>query len=766
VRNAIAALSLVFLAAHLPFLPPTLEDIDSINFALAVTEFDVAKHQPHPPGYPVFVALGKAGTSILRLANVPSAAVRGLAIWSALCGAAMVGLLYALFFSLSVAGRGLQTLSLGLQPSTIGWWATAVAVTCPLFWFTALRPLSDTTGLAAAIAAQALIVSAVAGIGTRRALTWGGFIAGLALGIRSQTFLLTLPLLGLALVLPRLGLRARDRIVALAALMVGIVAWGIPLIVASGGLSSYAAALGSQAGEDFSGVVMLWTTPRPRVALDAVVYSFLWPWGHPIAGGIVVVLALIGAVRLLRRMPSALGLLFVAFVPYAVFHLLFHETITVRYALPLVVPIAYLAVCAFDLAGRLPGALAATALIAWSLVLSVPATIAYGSEGSPAFRALQVAAQAEPASGGAPRVVGLHAVARRAIDWLQFLDSRRTGRAAPLMPQRVLNARHGHEWLELLEQWRMDPSSHVTFVADPRRTDLVLFDPIARRPPARFRWRFLEPPFVGGTRPGDTDLYAMSSPGWMLDRGWAVTAEIAGVTARDGLGPHRKPSVAWIRERDAAATLLIGGRHLGVSGDPPVRVSVSLEGGTPLLTIEVGPGFFFRRFSFPAGSIAGEGYRPLGVSSSAVDGSGRIIPVGLEQFDLQGTGTPMMGLDEGWFEPEYNPRTARSWRWMAEKAVLWVRPVGRDVILTLSGESPLTYYDAAPAVAVVIGDREIVRFNPSSDFTQEIVLPADALAAADGRVVITSDKFFVPAERDGSLDRRRLAVKIYSYRVR
>jgi len=744
----------LFLAAHLVFLPPTLEDIDSINFALGVADFDVAKHQPHPPGYPVFIGLSKASTSLLRSAHIANPEARGLAIWSAIAGAVLVFPLCALFQAL-----------VSVRPARTSRWrplcATLVVVMSPLFWFTALRPLSDMTGLAVAVAGQALIVSVLTGLSGPSALMWGGLLSGVAIGIRSQTALLTLPLLVLGLLLPRSGLRPQNRFAAVGAAALGVLVWAVPLIVASGGLSEYARALGSQAGEDFSGVVMLWTTRTKTAALDAAMYSFLWPWGHPVAGAVVIVVGCLGALRLLWTMPRALALLLVGYVPYAVFHLLFQETITVRYALPLVVPIAFLAISGLDWGRGTATILGTTAIIAWSTALWVPATMAYGSQSSPAFRALIEAGRSGNSANQA-RIVGLHAVARRAVDWLQRAGSVNGERFAP---RRVLRAPHGQEWLTLVEQWRAEPSSVAMFVADPRRTDLALIDPTSRRAPLQFRWGFLEPPFVGGTRPGDSDLYAMSPPGWMLDRGWALTAEVAGVTARDGFGPHRKPSVAWIRGREDDAILLVGGRHLGGASDPPVKVSLSLN-GTPLDTLEVKPGFFFRRLSLPRGALPGSGYIPLEVSSSATDGSNRVISVGLEQFDVQGPNVPMLGLEEGWFEPEYNPRTARSWRWTAEKTVLWVRPIGRNVTLTLSGESPLKYYESAPAVAVAVGDREVLRFNPSSDFTQEIVLPADALAGADGRVVITSDKFFVPAQSEGSADQRHLALRMYSYSVK
>ena len=55
-----SGLAILFLVAHLLFLPSTLEDIDSLNFALGIHDFDPTKHQPHPPGYPMFIAAAKA----------------------------------------------------------------------------------------------------------------------------------------------------------------------------------------------------------------------------------------------------------------------------------------------------------------------------------------------------------------------------------------------------------------------------------------------------------------------------------------------------------------------------------------------------------------------------------------------------------------------------------------------------------------------------------------------------------------------------------
>ncbi len=132
------------------------------------------------------------------------------------------------------------------------------------------------------------------------------------------------------------------------ALSVGALAWAIPLVAASGGLDGYLAALGSQAGEDFAGVEMLYSNPSPRLAAFALLRTFLYPWDSVILGGIVVALAAMGSIALVLRDRRGLTAIALVSVPYLAFHLAFQDTTFVRYALPLVPPTVYLAVCGLE----------------------------------------------------------------------------------------------------------------------------------------------------------------------------------------------------------------------------------------------------------------------------------------------------------------------------------------------------------------------------------------------------------------------------------
>jgi hypothetical protein len=140
--------------------------------------------------------------------------------------------------------------------------------------------------------------------------------------------------------------------------------------------------------------------------------------------------------------------------------------------------------------------------------------------------------------------------------------------------------------------------------------------------------------------------------------------------------------------------------------------------------------------------------------------------VAIEQFNLQPADRLQFGFDDGWFEPEYNPQTAQSWRWMSERAVINVQSAGTgNVTLRIRGESPLRYFSAPPRLSVRVGERVLAELSPTSDFSTAVAIPIDALAAAGGRVVLTSDRAFVAGEKEGTADRRRLAVRIYQLTV-
>lgn len=55
----ISFLVLLSFATKFPFRHPWLEDWDSVQFALALTDYSVVNHQPHPPGYPLFILIAR-----------------------------------------------------------------------------------------------------------------------------------------------------------------------------------------------------------------------------------------------------------------------------------------------------------------------------------------------------------------------------------------------------------------------------------------------------------------------------------------------------------------------------------------------------------------------------------------------------------------------------------------------------------------------------------------------------------------------------------
>lgn len=778
-RRALGALALVFALAHIPSLATSsLADIDSVNFALGVRAFDVAQHRPHPPGYPVYIALGKVAKGVVGAVahpfDPPFGLAQGrrsesfleataLASLSLLAGLVAIGFLYRVFVALNPRGDAASLTWTNLDVGAFA--ATAITVSCPLYWYLAVRPISDLPGLAFGLAAQACLLlafrqqapgpdndrrlSPAATAASGRLIVVGALLAAFSIGVRSQTLWFTAPLLVLVL-FDRVGRGVAGALIGGGfAFLLGGLAWGIPLIVASGGWGAYLAALGAQAGEDFGAGAMLYLYFTPRAFATAILRTFVDPWDSKILAVVVLTLAAAGVVQLLWRDRRALVAIGVLSVPYAVFHLAFHDTFFVRYALPIVPAIAFLVVRGATLLSERAVPVVAALLSIAAVAVATPVLASYGNQPSPTVRVVD--AMRASARTAQPGALAMHHVFRRPLE----------AEEVPVRLQPPSPA--GLEWTELGKYWRDGRTEPAWFLADLERTDLALIDPQSLRDATEFRWPLVARPAFGGMRPSGVKWYRMPAPGWFAEEGWSLTPETAGVARSMGKGPDIGPIVAWVRRRPGAARVLVGGRNHADPGGPSVHFVLAID-DVPLLRWDAAPGFFLHVVDIPEGRLAGEGaLARLTIQSSSVSGDTDIRP-SVEQFDLQDPQTLMWGYDSGWHAAEYTPSQGL-WRWTSERAMLRIVGPAEPVRLSFTVDAPTKYFGAPARVRVLAGLREIATVEVAN--TQEVTVdvPADALAASAGVLTVETDKTFVPAERGGPPDLRRLGLRIFAMRV-
>jgi predicted membrane-bound dolichyl-phosphate-mannose-protein mannosyltransferase len=210
--SVLAALTIL---SRLPYRARMLYNWDAVQFALALREYDVVKHQPHPPGYILYVALGRLVDAWL---DNPTAAYVVLAV-------AFSGLTTFVVYFLARTAYDRATALVA---------ATLLAVS-PLFWF------YGSVGLT--YAGEALCASTVAYFAFRAlrgsetdAWLAAGYL-GLAGGVRQSILLLLLPLwLGATVYGVR---RVRTVVLGLGIMAIAVVAWFVPMIWLTGGLERY-----------------------------------------------------------------------------------------------------------------------------------------------------------------------------------------------------------------------------------------------------------------------------------------------------------------------------------------------------------------------------------------------------------------------------------------------------------------------------------------------------------------------------------------------
>jgi len=202
-----------------------IEDPDSLRFALSTVDYNVARLQPHFPGYPVFCWLVKLISTVTGSYAVAFSLVGGAATW---------------IIILSVVHIADTRLS-----APKGALLATLVFLNPLMWLMGNRYMPDLAGLACLLAAFYYLTRG-------RNPVLGGLLSGLLVGIR----LSYLPFI-LVPTACALWYFTRDRVRYLGAGTFGVLVWLIPLVWLTGWEELLVAAQAQSAGHftEFGGSV-------------------------------------------------------------------------------------------------------------------------------------------------------------------------------------------------------------------------------------------------------------------------------------------------------------------------------------------------------------------------------------------------------------------------------------------------------------------------------------------------------------------------------
>jgi hypothetical protein len=293
--------------------PASFWEWDEILFGRALREFDVTKHAPHPPGFPVLVAMAKVANWILHDEFRALVAVNFL--FASLLGAALFYLYREIFNDRRIAAAG--------------------ALLCcflPNMWVYSCAPRSDTPALVLGLIGLTLVLR---GRSSRHALLLGCALMGVSMGVRVTI----LPVMGTVTALVLLGwLRRREwRLVGLCVGLIGlgILIWYIPLRLLHHDWQAYqTAAAGTRNFLLFDdsilskGINGWWSHRAQRFFIDLLGDAWIAWTVYGLSALGILVLAV-------RKRWATLGWLLVAFVPYLLFSFLLNNPMqTVFYAMP------------------------------------------------------------------------------------------------------------------------------------------------------------------------------------------------------------------------------------------------------------------------------------------------------------------------------------------------------------------------------------------------------------------------------------------------
>ena len=194
-----------------------LYDLDSVNFALGMEHFAPRVHQPHPPGYFLYICLGRLLNVICHDANL------ALVVLSILASCGVVVLVYYM---------------------TLEWFNQRAARFAGILFL--VSPLAWFHGIVALTYSVEAFFSALLGYLCWRVYSGSyGYIvpAAIALGISAGVRPSSILFLGPIFLFSLTRVRLKGIFLGMLALVLTLTAWFLPMIAASGGFDAYFGAL-------------------------------------------------------------------------------------------------------------------------------------------------------------------------------------------------------------------------------------------------------------------------------------------------------------------------------------------------------------------------------------------------------------------------------------------------------------------------------------------------------------------------------------------
>lgn len=208
------ALFLAFLVLRLPFRSEVLVNWDAVQFALGTQAFDLRHHQPHPPGYIGYVALGWL---LNHITGDPNASLTWISVIAG-----------------SIAPAAFFALARRFMPSWCAVLSASVFGTSIIMWYYSLVALTYAVEAAVAVLFLYMCYQALSK-GSRPSLVSATLLLALLGALRQSGMALLLPLW--LYTVWRYPWPVRRQ--ALATLTVACLVWAVPLLWLAGGPVAY-----------------------------------------------------------------------------------------------------------------------------------------------------------------------------------------------------------------------------------------------------------------------------------------------------------------------------------------------------------------------------------------------------------------------------------------------------------------------------------------------------------------------------------------------